>query len=71
MKRFRTKNIQLRENPLEYLTEQEALSRARAKAWTEKRIAFEDKHPNEINKIYSFTPVVGALLIGAAIWGMK
>lgn len=56
---------------MEYLTEQEALSRARAKAWTEKRIAFEDRHPNEINKIYSLTPVVGALLIGAAIWGLK
>lgn len=71
MKRFKTKNIQLRENPLEYLMEQEALSRARAKAWTEKRIAFEDKHPNEMNKVYAITPVVGALLIGAALWGLK
>ena len=71
MNRIKRKNIMLRENPLEYFAMREQMSRAKAKEWTDKRIAFEDRHPNEINKIYSFAPVVGALLIGAAIWGLK
>lgn len=65
------KNIMLRESPIEYLEAKYQESVERAERWTTKRIAFEDRHPNEINRIYALIPVVGALLVGAGLWGLK
>lgn len=65
------KNILLRENPMEYLALQYRRSVERAARWTAKRVEFEDKHPNEINRIYALVPVIGALLVGTKLWGLK